>query len=57
MLEKLLRTGEVAKRLQVSIKTVERWAKQGKIRAIEYPSGQIRIPESEVERIWRSLKQ
>ncbi|MBS7609523.1 excisionase family DNA-binding protein [Candidatus Bathyarchaeota archaeon] len=54
--EKLLRVGEVAKRLQVSRRTVERWITQGKMRAIKYPSGRFKVPESEVERIWRSLK-
>ncbi|MBS7617278.1 helix-turn-helix domain-containing protein [Candidatus Bathyarchaeota archaeon] len=54
--EKLLTTGGVAKRLQVSRRTVERWIVKGIIRAIKYPSGRFKVPESEVERIWSSLK-
>ncbi len=55
--EKLLTTGEVARRLQVSIKTVQRWVKEGRLRAIKYPSGRFKVPESEVEKIWESLRQ
>jgi len=57
MSERLLTTGEVAKRLQVSRMTVDRWIRGGKLRAIRYPSGRYKVPESEVERIWKSLKQ
>ncbi|MBS7609821.1 hypothetical protein KEJ19_04530 [Candidatus Bathyarchaeota archaeon] len=35
---------------------MERWVVKGIIRAIKYPSGRFKVPESEVERIWRSLK-
>ncbi len=54
--EKLLTTGEVARRLQVSRRTVQRWIKEGKLRALKYPSGHFKVPESEVEKIWKSLK-
>jgi len=52
---KLLTTGEVASRLGVSVVTVIRWAKKGKIKAVFLPSGRIRIPEDEVEKILKEL--
>ncbi|MBS7604824.1 hypothetical protein KEJ31_00790 [Candidatus Bathyarchaeota archaeon] len=30
--------------------------REGRINAIKLPGGRYRIPESEVEKIWRSLK-
>lgn len=50
-MEKLLKVGEVARRLNVSRHTVLNWIKRGKIKAIRLPSGRYRIPESEVEKI------
>lgn len=53
--EKLLTTGEAASRLGVTPKTIARWAKMGKIRAVFLPSGRIKIPEDEVEKILKEL--
>ena len=56
---KLLSTKEAAERLGVSERTVQRWCKQGRIRAVEKlvprPQGGGRkaffIPEEEIERL------
>lgn len=53
---RLLTTGEVAKVLDVSRHAVLRWIKQGKLKAIELPSGRYKIPENEVEKIWKQLR-
>jgi len=49
--DRMLRSGEVAKLLGVDRHTVVEWIKKGKIRAIKLPSGRYRIPESEVRKI------
>ena len=49
--ERMLRSGEVAKILGVDRHTVVKWAKEGMIRAVRFPSGRYRIPESEVKKI------
>ena len=54
--EKLLPPREVAKRLGVSVKTLWKWQKRGLIRAVRLPTGKLRYPESEVERIIREGK-
>ena len=48
---RLLTTAEVAERLGVSRSTVLNWCKAGYVQAVQYPSGQWRIPASEIERI------
>ena len=50
-MERRYRTGEVAKALSVSRKTVRKWIKEGKIKAERTLGGQYRIPESEVRRL------
>lgn len=49
--ERLLTTVEVAERLDVSRGTVLNWCRAGELMYVRYPSGQYRIPPSEVERI------
>lgn len=46
-----LTTSEVAEKLDISTATVRRWIRSGKLSAAAYPSGQFRVPASEVERI------
>jgi excisionase family DNA binding protein len=46
--EPLLRTSEVAKRLQVSPRTVLAWAMAGKIPSFLTPGGHRRFPESAI---------
>ncbi|WP_367264959.1 helix-turn-helix domain-containing protein [Trueperella pyogenes] len=48
---RLLTTAEVAERLDVSRGTVLNWCRAGDLTFVRYPSGQYRIPVSEVERI------
>lgn len=51
---KLLKPSKVAKLLGVDTHTIYRWIEKGYIAAIRLPSGQLRIPSSEVERIFSS---
>lgn len=46
--ERLFTTAEVARLFKVDPKTVNRWAKTGRIEAIRTPGGHRRIRESEV---------
>ncbi|MHA1710737.1 MAG: MerR family transcriptional regulator [Candidatus Freyarchaeota archaeon] len=48
---RMLRSGEVAELLGVDRHTVVKWIKEGKIRAVRFPSGRYRIPEGEVRKI------
>lgn len=48
---KLLTTSEVAGLLRVSRGTVINWINAGKISHIVLPSGQFRVPESELNKI------
>lgn len=41
----LLKPSEVARFLKVSSTTIDRWVREGKIRAIRLPDGRLRIPE------------
>jgi putative resolvase len=54
--EELLRPKEVAKIFNISVKTLWEWQKKGVIKAVRLPTGKLRYPRSEVERIWKSLK-
>lgn len=53
MNEEMLTTGDVARRLGVTINTVKRWAREGRIEAVLLPSGHHRIPRAELERLRR----
>ncbi|HZO69371.1 MAG TPA: helix-turn-helix domain-containing protein [Kribbellaceae bacterium] len=46
-----LTTSEAAAYLGVSAVTVQRWIRAGKIHAVRYPGGTLRIEAAEVERI------
>jgi putative resolvase len=54
--EELLRPKEVAKIFNISVKTLWEWQKKGIIKAIRLPTGKLRYPKSEIERLWRQLK-
>jgi putative resolvase len=54
--EELLRPKEVAKIFNISVKTLWEWQRKGLIKAVRLPTGKLRYPRSEVERIWKSLK-
>lgn len=49
--EKYLRTSEVATKLQVSPKTVARWAKEGRLPYLATLGGHRRFPASHIERL------
>ena len=42
---------ETSKILSVTVKTLQNWGKEGKIRVVRTPGGRRRIPESEIMRI------
>jgi excisionase family DNA binding protein len=46
-------TAQVAQLLEVSQSAVQRWVRLQQIKAVRLPSGHIRIPRSEVDRIIR----
>ncbi len=52
--ERLLSTGQVAKRLGITVRTVYRWEKAGKLRPVRLPSGQRRFSAREVEALLRA---
>lgn len=47
---------EVAELCRVDVSTVLRWIRSGRLPAIRLPSGRIRIPAQEVERIRQPIK-
>ncbi|MEM2425141.1 MAG: helix-turn-helix domain-containing protein [Candidatus Bathyarchaeia archaeon] len=49
--EELLRPKDVAKIFNISVKTLWEWQKRGIIRAVRLPTGKLRYPKSEVERL------
>jgi excisionase family DNA binding protein len=54
-LEVLLRTTEVARRLQVSARTVLAWAQAGKLPSILTPGGHRRYPVQGVEQVLATM--
>jgi excisionase family DNA binding protein len=54
-IEALLRTTEVARRLQVSARTVLAWAQAGKLPSILTPGGHRRYPAQGVERVLATM--
>ena len=53
--ERYLRTSEVAMQLQVSPKTVARWAKEGRLPYLATLGGHRRFPASAIERLVHDL--
>jgi len=54
--EELLKPRDVAKIFNITTKTLWEWQKKGIIRAVRLPTGKLRYPRSEVDRLWRQLK-
>ncbi|MCS5696646.1 IS607 family transposase [Desulfofundulus thermocisternus] len=50
-MEKLYPMHEAIKILGVSLKTLQRWDKAGKIKIVRTPGGRRRVPESEIKRL------
>lgn len=46
-----LRLGEAAKRLGVSVDTLRRWDRDGRLRTVRDPANRRRVPLAEVERL------
>lgn len=46
--DRMLTTAQVARRENVAIRTVQRWVKEGWVRAHKTPGGRIRIRESDL---------
>lgn len=55
--EEMLTTRRAAELLNVDRHTVARWARLGQIRYARLPSGTLRIPRSEVDRILRQARE
>lgn len=53
--ERYLKTAEVAMKLQVSPKTVARWAKEGRLPYLATLGGHRRFPVSAIDRLAESL--
>jgi len=53
--ERYLRTSEVAVKLQVSPKTVSRWAKEGRLPYLATLGGHRRFPASAIEELMGNL--
>lgn len=53
--DRYLRTSEVATRLQVSPKTVARWAKEGRLPYLATLGGHRRFPTDAIDRLEESL--
>ena len=53
--EVLLRTAEVARKLQVSTRTVLAWAQAGKLPSVLTPGGHRRYPQWGVEEVLRAM--
>jgi len=54
--EELLKPKDVAKIFNITTKTLWEWQKRGIIKAVRLPSGKLRYPRSEVERVWKQLR-
>ena len=50
-MERLYKPNEVAKILNVTVKTIQNWDKEGKIKVERSPSNRRMIPQSEVDRL------
>ncbi|MCI0722931.1 MAG: helix-turn-helix domain-containing protein [Acidobacteria bacterium] len=50
-METLLKVTDAARALGVSGETVRRWVREGRIRAVQTPSGHLRIPQDEIDRV------
>jgi len=51
--DNIMTCGEVAELFRVNVKTVARWAKEGKLTSIRTPGGHRRYLKSEVEALLR----
>jgi molybdopterin-binding protein len=49
--ERLVKAGEAARALGVSLDTLRRWDREGRIRVLRDASGRRTVPESEIERL------
>jgi len=54
--EELLKPKDVARIFNISTKTLWEWQRKGIIKAVKLPTGKLRYPKSEVERLWRQLR-
>lgn len=48
----LVPIGEVARIFGVTVATVRRWEREGKIDAVRTPGGQRRFDRAEIDRVW-----
>jgi putative resolvase len=52
----LLKPRDVAGIFNITVKTLWEWQRKGIIKAVKLPTGKLRYPKSEVERLWRQLR-
>lgn len=55
--KELYSTSEAAVLLQVSSQTVRRWINNGQLEAVQFPSGQFKISQGEIDRILTPVRQ
>jgi excisionase family DNA binding protein len=51
------RPAEVAEYLSVSVRTIQRWCKSGKLLAVRLPSGDYRLPRSAIVKLLDEAKE
>jgi predicted site-specific integrase-resolvase len=54
--EELLKPRDVAKIFNITTKTLWEWQRKGIIKAVRLPTGKLRYPRSEVDRLWKQLR-
>ena len=50
-MEKLWPLREIEEQFQVSYRTLWRWGRDGRMRVVRLPGGQLRVKDSEIQRI------
>lgn len=51
-----MRPRDAARTFSITTKALWEWQRRGLIKAVRLPTGKLRCPKSEVERVWKQLK-
>jgi len=54
--ERLLKPREFCEIVGISYQTFKKWVREGKVRVVRLPSGRLRVPYSELERIFGKVE-
>jgi len=54
--EELMKLRDVARIFNITTEMLWEWQRRGIIKAVRPPTGKLRYPRSEVDRLWRQLK-